>query len=148
MIKKKDSHFSDFGEARNGKTSIDVINNITHSIPDKNKTVKMQTIINVVGSLIPTGRRNAVHVKEIERIAGYDARHIRKAIEALRLKGILICGDDAGLYHPEDMEELRAWEMHRTATARAIYRTTAAARRTLKKYNDPDQLTLDDMGLL
>ncbi len=55
-----------------------------------------------------TGKRNAVHSKELERRFSLDNRSVRRKISALRQEGYPICSGDIGYYYAESQKEINS----------------------------------------
>lgn len=55
-----------------------------------------------------TGKRNAVHSAELERLFSLDDRAIRRKINALRKEGYPICSGDMGYYYAENQKEINS----------------------------------------
>ncbi len=55
-----------------------------------------------------TGKGNAVHSKELERIFSLDGRNLRRKVSALRQDGFPICSDEDGYYYAESQSEVNA----------------------------------------
>ncbi len=53
-----------------------------------------------------TGKRNAVHSAELERLFSMDDRAVRRKISALRKDGHPICSGDVGYYYAENKKEI------------------------------------------
>ena len=55
-----------------------------------------------------TGKRNAVHSAELERLFSIDDRAVRRKISALRKEGYPICSGDMGYYYAENQKEINS----------------------------------------
>ena len=55
-----------------------------------------------------TGKRNAVHSKELEQRFSLDNRSVRRKISALRQEGYPICSGDIGYYYAESQKEINS----------------------------------------
>ena len=55
-----------------------------------------------------TGKRNAVHSAELERLFSLDDRAVRRKISALRQEGYPICSGDMGYYYAESQKEINS----------------------------------------
>ena len=55
-----------------------------------------------------TGKRNAVHSAELERMFSLDDRAVRRKISALRKEGYPICSGDVGYYYAENQKEINS----------------------------------------
>ena len=55
-----------------------------------------------------TGKRNAVHSSELERLFSIDDRAVRRKISALRKEGYPICSGDVGYYYAENQKEINS----------------------------------------
>lgn len=53
-----------------------------------------------------TGRDNAVHSKELERLFLTDGRNLRRKISSLRQDGYPICSDENGYYYADNQKEI------------------------------------------
>lgn len=54
-----------------------------------------------------TGRKNAIHGKELHQIFKIDARNFRRKINRLRREGEPICSDHTGYYYAENERDIR-----------------------------------------
>lgn len=146
MNKNNKSRSASRQRTPNGKENTVAYNNHNIILSNPQQKIKLSAAVDAVYDLLPTGRSSAIHVRDLMGLTGLTDRAVRSAVEVLRLHDVLICGDGFGLYRPANLDELRKWEKHRTATARAIYRTTREARRILRAADNdnPDQLSLWD----
>lgn len=82
---------------------------------------------------IPTGKDNAVSMKDLAIAMRTDARTVRKMIHSARMDGAIICGTNAGYYKPETDDELLSY--YRLARRRALsgLASLKAARAVLKE---------------
>ena len=55
-----------------------------------------------------TGKRNAVHSAELQRLFSLDDRAVRRKISALRKEGYPICSGDVGYYYAENKKEINS----------------------------------------
>lgn len=122
------------------------------SLPDKNETVKLFSAVEVIGGLLHYGQEQAVHVAELVQLTGYSDRLIRAAVDEIRARrkkdGVVVCGDECGLYYALTREEAERWRKKRLAAARSIERSTGGVKYFLRKIGgeDPEQLSLFDGG--
>lgn len=79
---------------------------------------------------VPTGRQNAVSMKELAIRIGVDQRTARKLVFEARKRGAIICsvcGENAsGYYRPASIDEVRpyiAMQEHRIASAKAALKS-------------------------
>lgn len=85
-------------------------------------------------ALIGTGWEQGVHVKDICRATGLDDRGARRAIEAIRRAGVVVCTDCLhGYYYPETLEELRLYVRQEERRGRSTLCTLQAAQRLYKQ---------------
>ena len=89
-------------------------------------------------SLIPKGRENARHMKEISYLSGYSEREVREGSTSLRINGYIIAGDQYGYYIPETIEELRSYVKLVTERQKTTAKSLAAAKRKLKEMEGQD----------
>lgn len=92
------------------------------------------------------GEENAVHLSELVKLTQLSERDTRRAIETLRIKGLLICSNECGYFKPNTPDELRRYVRQEQARLRSIYRRTAPARKSLKKWEE--QAVFDGASLL
>lgn len=55
-----------------------------------------------------TGKANAAHSKELERLFDLNGRNLRRKISALRQNGYPICSDECGYYYADNQKEINA----------------------------------------
>ncbi len=55
-----------------------------------------------------TGKKNAVHSAELERLFSLDNRAVRRKISALRKEGYPICSGDMGYYYAENQKDINS----------------------------------------
>ena len=77
--------------------------------------------------LIPTGRANAISMRELSERLNVDTRTLRALIQQEREKGVPICSDweKGGYFMPVNSSEARVYyrqQKHRIKTARAALR--------------------------
>lgn len=53
-----------------------------------------------------TGKENAIHSKELQRIFATDGRDIRRKVSSLRQDGVPICSDEDGYYYADNQQEI------------------------------------------
>lgn len=85
-------------------------------------------------SLIGTGWGQGVHVRDICRATELNDREARKAIEAIRRAGVVVCTDCLhGYYFPETLEELGQYVRQEERRGRSTFYTLKAARQLYKQ---------------
>ena len=55
-----------------------------------------------------TGKKNAVHSAELQRLFSLDDRAIRRKVSALRKEGYPICSGDMGYYYAESQKDINS----------------------------------------
>lgn len=83
-------------------------------------------------SLIGDGQENAIHKADLIRCTGLPDRELRKTIEFLRRKGVVIISDNSGYYYPQDKEELNRYIERENSRAKSVFYTLRSAKRLLK----------------
>lgn len=68
--------------------------------------MKTKTAICEYLRLNHSGRENAVHSKEIQRVFCIDGRTVRRNISSLRQDGWPICSDETGYYYADNQREV------------------------------------------
>lgn len=87
-------------------------------------------------SLIGTGGEQGVNVRDISRATELDDRGARRAIEAIRRAGVVICADCLhGYYYPETLEELERYVRQEERRGRSTFFTLKSARRLYRHYS-------------
>ena len=87
-------------------------------------------------SLIGTGWKKGVHVRDICRATELDDRGARRAIEAIRRAGVVVCTDCLhGYYYPETLEELELYVRQEERRGRSTFYTLKAARQLYKQHS-------------
>ena len=90
-------------------------------------------------SLIGDGQENAIHKADLIRCTGLPDRELRKTIEFLRRKGIVIISDNSGYYFPENEAELSHYILQEKSRAESVLYTLRSAKRLLRHLeNDND----------
>lgn len=88
-------------------------------------------------SLIGTGWEQGVHVRDICRATELDDRGARKAIEAIRRAGVVVCTDCLhGYYYPETLEELGQYVRQEERRGRSTFYTLKAARQLYRQRSE------------
>lgn len=87
-------------------------------------------------SLIGDGQENAIHKADLIRCTGLPDRELRKTIEFLRRKGIVIISDNSGYYFPTSENELETYIHQEEHRAKSTFYTLKSARQLLKKLKE------------
>ena len=85
---------------------------------------------------ISSGSENARHKSELLRLTGMQDRELRKLIEFLRRKGIVIISDINGYYFPADEAELKAYIAQESSRARSVFYTLRSAKNLLRRLEE------------
>lgn len=101
----------------------------------------------VVLSCFRYGRANAIHLHDLQRYSGLNNRALRKVIELIRRDGVCVCSDEAGYYLPETAVELEKYIRRVEKTAKSTFFTLKTAKAELKKMNNAQQLTVDEISV-
>lgn len=83
---------------------------------------------NQILSFIGDGKSNAIHKSELVRFTGLADRELRKIIEFLRRKGIVIISDNNGYYFPQNESELKTYIHQEECRAKSTFYTLKSAR--------------------
>ena len=89
--------------------------------------------------LIPTGRGNAISMKDLARILEVDVRGVRQLVHNARNDGEVICGTESGYYQPATKEELRDYIALAQSRAFSCLRSLKAARKLLSEMEKKDE---------
>lgn len=100
------------------------------------------TLEEIIYNSIPSGKDNAIHTIEIQKRTGSPERKIRKTIEILRRKGMIICSGANGYYLPETEEELIQYIRTVKKTAKSSLYTLKTARHELKRMQTAEQMKM------
>lgn len=87
-------------------------------------------------SSIGTGEENGVSLAELMNITGLRNRPLRKLIEYLRRKGVVICSNSHGYFKPSTLVELKCYIMQERARARSIYVTIESAEKLSRNWRN------------
>ena len=80
------------------------------------------------------GWEQGIHVRDICRSTGLTDRDARRAVEAIRREGVVICTDCLhGYYFPETLEELGLYVRQEERRGRSTFYTLKAARQLYKQ---------------
>lgn len=81
---------------------------------------------------IPTGKENAVHMRELSEAVGLPDRVLRAKIRQLRLDGFEICSDERGYYFPETRQERESWVKRSRKRGVSGFASARASRKALQ----------------
>ena len=94
-------------------------------------------------SVIPTGRENAISMREIADLLDLDStRPVRKLINEARTDGTLICSGDNGYWLPESLEEVRDSYNRSRSMALSILASLKVQRLAVKALKETPGITL------
>lgn len=94
-------------------------------------------------SVIPTGRENAISMREIAAVLGLDStRLVRKLINEARTDGALICSGDNGYWFPANLEEVRDSYLRSRSMALSILASLKVQRLAVKALKEIPGITL------
>ena len=82
-------------------------------------------------SILPTGKRNAISVRELAAKIGVSERVLRDIVTEGRVKGIVICSSSAGYYLPANKDEIREFCNFMGKRAKHSFIAIQSARRAL-----------------
>ena len=99
--------------------------------PEQEKLFETEPFCSILNSLC-SGKANAIHKDKLIQRTGIPDRPLRKAIETLRRKGIVICADTNGFYFPETEQELEKYVNKCEKTAKSTFYTLRTAKMKLK----------------
>lgn len=87
--------------------------------------------------IIGKGKEQGIHLKELCKFTGTEERAARKAIEAIRRKGVVICSTALdGYFLPETIEELKQYLRQEEHRGRSTFFTIKSARKLLQELNE------------
>lgn len=98
--------------------------------------------IDMLKAVIPTGKDNAKHQKELADIMGVSTYTFKKYVQNARRKGVNICSGNDGYWITENEAELKAFNNMLKKQALTRLKTTKPIRDSLKEYKG--QLTFKD----
>ena len=98
--------------------------------------------IDMLRAVIPKGKDNAKHQKELADIMGVSTYIFKKYVQNARRKGMNICSGNEGYWITENEAELKAFNNMLKKQALTRLKTTKPIRDSLKEYKG--QLTLAD----
>ena len=99
--------------------------------------------------ILPTGKENAVSMRDLANCLGVTERTVRKHIEIERRSGSIICRslDEgvSGYFLPANIEEVREFVKLSEKRINTARQCTRSAKAMLREYErcDPNQLTLE-----
>ena len=81
---------------------------------------------------IGEGAENRIHLKDLTAITNMSGRELRRVIEFIRRKGVVIAAGKSGYYFPSDVPELSAFIKQEERRAKSTFYTLKAARQLEK----------------
>ena len=87
--------------------------------------------------LIPEGRENAIHMKELAILLEVDERFIRHAISDARKSGVLVLSNDCdGYFFSNNEEDLKTFCYLTNAKIESMKKAVAPAQRKLREIRE------------
>lgn len=102
----------------------------------------MDNIVETLKVVIPIGKCNAIHQRELADKLGIKSTKTKKCVQIARRKGLKICSGQAGYWIAENDEELKAYSKSTSKGAITRLKTTKPIRDALKEYKG--QMSLAD----
>lgn len=94
-------------------------------------------------SSLGEGERNGIKTPELSSRVGIEVREMRRIIEYIRRKGVVIIADRNGYYFPENVYEVERYAKQEERRAKSSLYTSKSARTLLKlltPYNSEEHL--------
>lgn len=88
----------------------------------------------IIRNAVRVGEDNAVKSAVLEELTGLTSRDVKRCIEDLRRKGVVICSSNSGYFYPDNETELRQFISKETNRAQSIKETLKSAKKLLKKW--------------
>lgn len=104
----------------------------------------MKDAIEILKAVIPIGKKNAIHLKELSEALGVKESVAKKYVQEARRKGSIICSGQVGYWIPESDTEIKSFASEQRKQALSRLKTTKPMRDSLKEYKG--QISLSDVS--
>lgn len=104
----------------------------------------MSDLIERLFSVIPIGKKNAIHLNTLSDVLGVNETAAKKSVQQARNIGFKICSGQVGYWIPENDDDIRIYEAGQRRQAFTRLKTTKPMRDGLKEYKG--QISFSDFS--